>query len=208
MTTMLDHALAYARAGYSVLPLRGKIPLTAHGSHDATTDESTIRSWWTLWPAANIGITLAGLVVVDIDPRNGGDYRLLPHPLPLTCIARTGGGGLHYLYRAAPGVKYPGTLARGVDQKSGPFAYIVVAPSSHVSGREYAWVEGSSPLAIQPADAPEWLSHQRDIPLAIPRPRAPSRAAPSAGEWIMLGEDDNPTGETVTFNRRAEAARA
>ena len=208
MTTLLDHALAYARAGYGVLPLRGKIPLTAHGSHDATTDEGIIRSWWTLWPAANIGITLAGLVVVDIDPRNGGNIRSLPHYLPHTCIAQTGGGGLHYLYRAAPGVKYPGTLGCGIDQKSGAFAYIVVAPSSHASGRQYEWVEGSSPLAIQPAPAPEWLAHRRDIPRAIPRPRAPSRAAQSAGDWVVLGDDDIPTGETLTFNRRAEASRA
>ena len=208
MTTMLNHALAYARAGYGVLPLRGKIPLTAHGSHDATTDEGLIRSWWAIWPAANIGITLAGLVVVDIDPRNGGDFGSLPHPLPHTCIAATGGGGLHYLYRASPGVKYPGTLGYGIDQKSGPFAYIVVGPSIHASGQQYVWLNNASPLVIQPSAAPEWLSHRRDVPRAIPRPHAPSRAAPSAGAWLVLGDDDHPTGETVTFNRRAEAARA
>ena len=62
-------------------------------------------------------MTLENLVVVDIDPRNGGDVDALPQPLPDTCIARTGGGGLHYLYRSKNGTKYPGKLGPGIDVK-------------------------------------------------------------------------------------------
>jgi len=205
MNLMLDAALSYARAGYSVLPLRGKIPLTEHGSHDATTDEETIRSWWARWPSANIGMTLNGLVVVDIDPRNGGDLACLPHPLPDTCRAHTGGGGLHYVFRAQPGSAYPAALANGVDQKSGPFSYIVVAPSTHASGAQYMWLS-NDPRTTQPAPAPEWLSHPRNFIRTTPSVRHLSAHRPSrsCGEgWTVIDQDDNPTEEQLFFNRKA-----
>ena len=92
----LDAALAYARAGLAVLPLHhpigegkcscrkacgsiGKHPHTRNGYYDATTDEATISAWWERWPNANIGIAtgmISGLVVLDVDPKNGGDANL------------------------------------------------------------------------------------------------------------------------------------
>jgi hypothetical protein len=159
LDTPLDFALAYAQAGYRVLPLRLKIPLTEHGAHDATTDDATLRAWWDRWPDANIGMTLDTLVVVDIDPRNGGDVDTLPHPLPETCYAKTGGGGWHYLYRACNGTKYPGTLGAGIDVKHGAGAYIVVEPSVHASGDKYTWLDESEPWSMTPAEAPDWLAH-------------------------------------------------
>ena len=69
LDTPLDFALAYAQAGFRVLPVRGKIPLTEHGAHDASTDPATLTAWWARWPDANIGMTLDNMVVVDIDPR-------------------------------------------------------------------------------------------------------------------------------------------
>ena len=125
----IDFALAYAAAGYKVIPANGKIPLVQHGAHDSSADEATIRQWWTKWPNANIGLALDGLVAVDIDPRNGGDVDLLPHRLPDTCFAKTGGGGFHYLFRSRNGTRYAGKLAPGIDLKHGAGSYIVVEPS-------------------------------------------------------------------------------
>src|SRR4051794_6254788 len=87
LETPLDFALAYARAGYRVIPVkpRKKLPLTEHGALDATTDENIIIGWFNLWPNANIGITLDGLVAIDVDPRNGGTVDTLPHDLRDTC---------------------------------------------------------------------------------------------------------------------------
>jgi hypothetical protein len=115
LITPLDFALTYAGAGYRVIPLRGKIPRTPHGAHDATTDEATIKGWWRRWPDANICMTLDGLVAIDIDPRNGGDVENLPHPLADSCCAKTGGGGRHYLYAAHNGIRYPGKLGAGIE---------------------------------------------------------------------------------------------
>jgi hypothetical protein len=166
---VIEFALRYAAAGFKVMPLkpRGKLPLTLHGAHDSTTDEAQIRDWWTKWPDANIGMTLAGLVVVDIDPRNGGELHSLPHVLPDTCYAHTGGGGAHFLFRAADGVRYNAHPAPGIDVKTGPGAYIVVEPSIHESGQKYSWLDESEPWAVTPAAAPEWLAQGSAVKPAI-----------------------------------------
>lgn len=157
---MLEYALRYANAGFPVFPLRarGKIPVTVNGSHDASVDETKLREWWTQWPDANIGLTLGGLVVVDVDPRNGGDVDSLPK-LPDTCYARTGGGGQHFLFKAKPGVRYNAHPAPGIDVKSGAGAYIVVEPSIHESGHKYTWLDETEPWTVTPTDAPYWLAH-------------------------------------------------
>jgi hypothetical protein len=75
---------------------------------DATTEEATIRQWWTRWPDANIGIAtgaVSGLVVLDIDSRHGGDESLQqliqahPTDFPETVRSLTGGGGSHLLFQ-------------------------------------------------------------------------------------------------------------
>ena len=102
---LLGHALAYARAGLDVLPLTpsGKTPLgrlVAHGKDDSSHDVQQVRDWWVQCPSANIGIRPAiGVVVLDVDPRNGGASALVtltrPHGgLSPTWTAYTGGGGL------------------------------------------------------------------------------------------------------------------
>jgi Bifunctional DNA primase/polymerase, N-terminal len=53
----------------------GKHPMTAHGVKDGTTNLDQIEKWWTDSPNANIGIATcpeSGLLVLDVDPRNGG----------------------------------------------------------------------------------------------------------------------------------------
>jgi len=135
----LNLALAYASLGWHVLPVwsvddngscrcgkpndapghkPGKHPqgkLALHGHSDATTDEETIRTWWTRDPDAGIGVSLAasGLLAVDIDPRNGGWESLAETEaqhgkLHSTCVAHTQGGGEHRLFLADPSMNVPG----------------------------------------------------------------------------------------------------
>ncbi|MWV11161.1 AAA family ATPase [Pseudomonas sp. R-28-1W-6] len=175
--TPLDFALRYAAHGMPVLPLHsvrdgrcscgkpgcasvGKHPRTEHGAHDASTDAETIRAWWKQWPDANVGLALDGLVVIDIDPRNGGNLQAIPQQLPETCHARTGGGGSHHIFRAQNGTKYAGRLGQGIDLKSGDGSYIVVAPSVHASGAAYEW--DAAPWEQEPAPAPDWLPVKSD----------------------------------------------
>lgn len=63
----------YARLGFKIGPLNGKVPMTPNGFKDFTTDLEQVTAWWERHPGANIGATPPkGMVVLDIDPRNGG----------------------------------------------------------------------------------------------------------------------------------------
>ena len=147
MSLVLEAAVAYARAGHLVFPVAlNKRPLTEHGFRDATSDEGTIRTWWTTWPEAGVATPLgpdAGLVL-DVDPRHGGDESLAKliaehGPLPAGPEAATGGGGSHHWF-AWPGGEVPiahGFLP-GLDLQSAG-AYVVLPPSPHASGNRYVW---------------------------------------------------------------------
>jgi putative DNA primase/helicase len=167
--TKLDAALAYAARGYYVLACQpgGKVPLTEHGLHDATTDSATIRALWTATPDANIGLACAAsrVVVIDVDvpgPEHAQDGRPVLAALeaklgrlPETVEATTAGGGRHLVFAAPDGAQFVGALGAGVDIRHR--AYIVVAPSVRTNGTAYRWIR--SPLDQMPAPLPEaWLA--------------------------------------------------
>ena len=143
---MLAAALDYAARGFLVFPCkpRSKHPLTKRGFLDATDNAGQITEWWRSTPTANVGLSCigSGLVVLDIDPRNGGDETLAAllaelGPLPATAEAATGGGGRHLIFHAPPG-KMRGSLGPGLDIKHD--GYVIVPPSIHPSGGVYRWV--------------------------------------------------------------------
>jgi putative DNA primase/helicase len=181
---LLGAALLYAKGGRAVFPVhipvrgecscgkpacpnKGKHPRTAQGSTDATTNEDTIRVWWEYdFPCSNVGIRTgkeSGLVVLDVDPRHGGDESLrqleAQHgPLPETPTVRTGGGGQHFYFQH-PGFRVPSrssVLGAGLDIR-GDGGSVVAPPSLHVSGGQYRWEPGKSPEQIQLAPLPAWL---------------------------------------------------
>lgn len=170
---------------------RGKHPLVGHGFLEATRDAAQIGAWWDAWPAANIGIATgraSGLVVLDVDPRNGGEdslegLRLQHGALPPTVQSRTGGGGDHYLF-AYPDIPVgsriqSGKFAPGLDLKADG-GYIVAPPSVHASGRAYAWEASSVPGEIPLAPAPAWLLADRAA-----KPQAPAGPSGSLAESFL-----------------------
>jgi hypothetical protein len=101
MSNLLDAAHRYAARGLPVFPLwpvlpfkygvtcgcgrgtrcesPGKHPLgtlVPNGLKSATTDNKMITDWWAARPNANIGVATGDVVVIDIDPRHGGDAAL------------------------------------------------------------------------------------------------------------------------------------
>ena len=80
MTVLEAAARSYATRGWPVFPLEpnSKIPYKgSRGFKDATTDENRVTDWWTQFPASNIGVSTGKkLVVLDVDPRHGGDDSL------------------------------------------------------------------------------------------------------------------------------------
>jgi hypothetical protein len=140
----------------------GKHPRTKHGHRDATVDADQIRMWWRACPIANVGVrTGNGLLVLDIDPRNGGVESLAAlqkehGAIPLTVTVRTGGGGLHYYFRAAASVRARSGVLPGIDLKSDG-GFVVAPPSVHRSGKAYGWAPGRAPSDVKIAEAPSWL---------------------------------------------------
>ncbi|MBX3387412.1 MAG: bifunctional DNA primase/polymerase [Phycisphaeraceae bacterium] len=189
---LLEAALAYAARGWPVFPLHkptstgdhpqcscgkadcpsiGKHPRTKSGLKNASNDPAQIRSWWSTWPDANIGVCTgpeSGLVVLDVDPRHDGDKTLAAlvaehGDLPATVEAATGGGGQHYLFKHPGGKVRSRNVAEGLDCK-GDGGYIVVGPSLHASGNRYQWVEGRAPGDVEVAEIPAWLQSLIDNP--------------------------------------------
>lgn len=164
----VDVALGYIRIGWWVLPLepRSKKPLAKlvpNGVHGATNDPSVAIDWWTRYPDANIGIAVkpSGLVVIDIDPRNGGFETMerleAQHGRLLSDVsAFTGGGGEHGVFLSQDTANLPGKLGPGVDLKSD--GYICGYPSIHPSGKRYEWEASSDPLeGVVPSMLPSWV---------------------------------------------------
>ncbi|MBI5034073.1 MAG: bifunctional DNA primase/polymerase [Chloroflexi bacterium] len=181
--SLLEAALAYAARGWQVLPIqpRDKIPITAHGKDDATTDETTIRTWWQRFPYANVGVAtgaVSGIVVLDVDANRGGLDALTRlesdgKQLLITLTALTGGGG-RYLLFAHPGrlVNNRTNVIQGLDVR-GDGGYIVVAPSVHKSGKRYTWLNEDAPIAA----IPPWL-----MSLICREPNASSSPNPHTSE--------------------------
>ena len=66
----LREALAYARRGWPVFPCQPgqKIPATAHGFRDATTDPDQITGWFTRHPDRNLAIATGAPGPDVLDP--------------------------------------------------------------------------------------------------------------------------------------------
>lgn len=203
-------ARRYAARGWSVIPIEphGKRPLVAWREFQqrvATPDE--VAHWATRWPDANVGIVtgrVSGLVVVDVDPRHGGDLALARWQaahgaLPATVEAVTGGGGRH-LYFAHPGgtVGNRAGLRPGIDLR-GDGGCVVAPPSLHPSGRRYAWVVGRGPDDLAPAPLPPGLLDARADPApapwrervhdSVPEGRRNDSVASLAGHLLWHGVD-------------------
>lgn len=188
-TTNLEYALKYAANGWHIIPCYtikngacacgeskcnspGKHPMNNHGVKNATTDATIITEWFTQWPDANIGVATgrhSGFFAVDVDIKHDlgkfGDVSLeqleSDHgKMPDTVLAKTGSGGLHYLF------KYPNypEIANSTSKLGGSIdvrgigGYIIVEPSLHISGHAYTWEASSDPLTdAKILDAPQWL---------------------------------------------------
>jgi hypothetical protein len=164
---MITAGLQYAELGWGVFPLAkgSKLPAIpaardGHGVKDATRDPETIARWAREYPQANIAVAcgeISGIVVIDVDPRNGGNASLQKlaakgRVLPLGPRARTGNGGAHHVFCFDPRIaNSKARLGLGIDVKS-TGGYIVaapswIAPSKSGQGGRYRW-------EVSPFDTP------------------------------------------------------
>lgn len=154
MKGSLDWALEYIERGWSVIPIapRSKAPpcgfeLARFLSGELRITASVAKAWWPPTSTYGIGVLtghVSGIIVADVDPRNGGDTELSMQ-FPTSCRAETGGGGRHLVYRLPYVTRGSGPSGIvGVDRKADG-GYIVVEPSVHPNGRDYVWLEFGEP---------------------------------------------------------------
>lgn len=166
-TGVAEAAKRYLARGWSVLPLRplDKRPLRWENLQNERPCEDDIAEWFQRWPDANVGIVtreISNLIVLDVDPKHGGDATLerLEHrfrPLSATVEAVTGGGGRHLFFAHSGDLtRNRAGLTQGVDLR-GDGGYIVAPPSIHPSGCPYTWVTGRGPDEITLAPLPHWV---------------------------------------------------
>jgi hypothetical protein len=201
LAIFLEGALSLVRYGWSVFPLmpRRKIPFSnrAHGVTDgeggvhlATTDEATIRAWWTRWPEANVGMaTGRGIVVLDEDNRpdkgkmgsdSVAELEQQHGKLSPTVTVLSGSRVSVHRYfacdRALPNRTNLGPHG-GIDFKADG-GYVVAPPSIHPeTGRPYQWELTSGPEDLAPAPLPEWV-----VRLVCDKPTATRIGYAGAGE--------------------------
>jgi hypothetical protein len=239
--SVLTTGLAFARHDHAVFPVNSPVerngknfcscgsdgrgrPCTSPAKHpygklapngllSATTESGIIKHWFGYTaPDANLGVRTDKLVVVDVDPRHGGDESLAAlerehGEFPLTWRTLTGGGGEHVLFACPDGVEIANIaaaqmenppLGKGIDIRARG-GYIVAPPSRHISGRPYAWSVDHHPKDVALAAAPDWLIAKLT---ANTSPAATGEKLPhDAGFWAKL------TQQPVAEYRDLEAAR-
>lgn len=156
---------AAIKEGFGVVPLipRTKKPLNkAYTSCQPILDPQESERLLGSIRSANLAIVPRHHLIIDIDPRNGGDDsfdKLIMGigELPDTVEVTTGGGGRH-LYYHLPNEIDPKKLRKTLTEFQGidflTKNYAVAPPSIHENGNPYKFVEGRSFGEIPVAEAP------------------------------------------------------
>jgi hypothetical protein len=188
----------------------GKHPAIDSWQTAASTDLTVLRDWFS-GDRHNIGVVCgpSNIVVVDVDPRNGGNetFQALTAELgelPDTVTADSGGGGTHLIFRRPPG-DLVSKLGNGVDLLRDARQFLV-EPSLHSSGVTYRWRAGHAPDEIGIARLPDaWVSRiQRPAPSRAwtPPPISDAARVERARKYLarIPGAVSGDGGHTQTFN--------
>lgn len=188
-------------------PSPGKHPvgfLVPQGVKNASGDKDTVDRFFSSSPDFNVGVAtgrVSGIVVLDIDPRHGGDETLAAlekqhGALPRTLWWKTGGGGRHIIF-AYPkdGRPLPNSTSKigaGVDVKSDG-GFIVAPPSRHASRGSYAF-HSKNTLKTPLAEIPLWLlGEMRKGSIALPSKRGRGHAEGTIASGSVIEGQRNMT---------------
>lgn len=165
---------AYERLGWCLTPAKGKAPYLTSWPKKALCSADKAAHW--LSNGRNLALVTgqrSGVVVVDVDPRNGGERGLYDlenahGKLPDTLTCNTGGGGLHLYFRHYDGAR-TSKPAEGIDYQVDRRC-VIVPPSVHPDTRNpYQWASDPGQTTI--AELPEsWrvaLSGEKGTPVPL-----------------------------------------
>lgn len=184
-----SQALMYGSLGWQLLPCfgiengkcncgnphndsssAGKHPIISEWPSKSTSESTQLKEWFNDTNQNNLALSCmgSGLVVVDIDPRNGGDESFLEleqwleGAIPKTVTSLTGEytikgrktRGRHLYFNAGSDSHFFKDFSKlgfkGIDIKFN--GYVLLPPSKHISGVDYCWADGLSPFEISVAD--------------------------------------------------------
>ena len=123
MSELKNNALNYAKKGFKIFPLKPNTKgeqVLESWKYESTTNLNQIDYWWNKNPNYNIGlVTGNGLLVIDIDVKNGKDglQSIKKHGkgLPTTAIIKTPSGGYHLYYHVNKTISNRVNLYDGID---------------------------------------------------------------------------------------------
>jgi hypothetical protein len=158
------HAGLMARSmGMSVIPFhRNKRPAFARGqiqpyrARSATVAQ--LKTWFADDDRYEVGIITGAVsqrIVVDVDPRNGGDQSVKGLPMPPTPTVLTH-DGYHAHFRHDGGLKTKRDALPGVDLLCESWQ-VMIPPSLHPSGTRYAWHDMLQLTNTDFAPPPTWV---------------------------------------------------
>jgi hypothetical protein len=150
--------------GFRVFPVTmdGKTPAIEDFEHTSSTDPAKADLFW--WCSVldiaqeyNIGISTAGLLVLDVDNKDGKDgnsslleLEMQGNEFPATYTQFTPNGGMHLVYRSKEHIGNSASrLGDGLDVRGG--GGFILGAGSEIDGKAYV---GTTDKV---ADAPQWL---------------------------------------------------
>ena len=131
-----------------------KAPAETHGVNDAKKGRKELE-----FVNHNIGVACGdGLIVIDVDPRNGGFETLaalesLHGRLPATWTVDTANRGRHFYFKG----EMKSISFNGVDIQ-GKGKYVVAPPSAYPYG-DYMWLSDQAPWECELAELPAWVKN-------------------------------------------------
>jgi hypothetical protein len=196
----LRQALAYARRGWPVFPCLPdqKIPATAHGFRDATTDEQQITAWFGHGQGWNLAIATGapGPDVLDVDQHGDAGhgyeaFATLERAGLLdgaSAYVRTPAGGMHAYFTGSH--QHNGRLpSHHLDFRS-QGGYIL-APPSQIDGNPYRLIKKlDGHGALNWAEVTRLLEPRRHQHHQAPG-RAPDRALGQLARWVASQPEGN-----------------
>lgn len=185
------YASEYRDRGYSVVPLRGKVPAIAWAEYQHRRASLSMISTWfgeRSKQQFNVGIVtgrVSSLIVVDLDDHDAETMWLREKPAsPL--MVRTGSGGLHVYYRQPQDAvrNRVRVLGHKIDIR-GEGGLVVAPPSLHSkSHRPYFWLfEGDYSEEKVPVYDPSWIEEPAPNAISGTSHRAATRFEEPASRY-------------------------
>ena len=152
-----DIAVSYANRGWSILPVKPeeKRPIMINWLQYTKTraDAKMVENWFSKLSGVGIGVVtgrVSGLVVLDIENYCPTPIDELLRKYPTQLVSRSGSGGYHLFFSYpvnVPRISNRVRIFEGADLRADG-GFIVLPPTKHPNGNEYAWIEQGPPGAF------------------------------------------------------------